>query len=228
MKPQNTKFEKVQDLVNWLTESPYRTNEKYSLSSWSHKVWDDEEAGKAWNKEYYALPMVWRHNFEHYTEDGHHYTFDETGYREAEKAYDTAQDEIISRCPSEHIETTWTLEKARGSSIALAEEMGQLLDSTWTKRTSRYSSLKERVGMLTVGGMLKRLKADKGLNEAINAAKAAADHQQEVNRINSARSQIRRYAKEIVGLVEQAKLGDESEQISILLNNLVVLQEQEL
>jgi hypothetical protein len=36
------------------------------------------------------------------------------------------------------------------------------------------------------------------------------------------------HASEIVSLIEKAQLGDESEQIAILLNNLAVLKEQEL
>lgn len=49
----------------------------------------------------------------------------------------------------------------------------------------------ERVGMMTIAGMLKRLKADKGLNEQITQADQLEKRKSKLNHVNYSRSNIR-------------------------------------
>jgi hypothetical protein len=163
------------------------SNTRWELSHYSNTVWDDNDAGMAWWNELNAARDAWV--------EAHRWTV--VDYESAEYlAYEAKVNEIIARRPAEHTEHRWSLTSKYGS-LALTVELGELIDSVWTKRqTSRYSSTKSRVGQMTLNGILKRL-GQSDIAERVATAQAQAKAREAAYIRNNRRDYIRKQAAEL-------------------------------
>lgn len=182
------RFENVEDMTNWLLAHAPRKDTRWKLEYRTDNEWDDPEAGKKWNEEYYGLGWV------PHGSEGH-------------EEYEAKREELQSRRPAEHRVEIWSLSQSsnswRSEYIYLSVELGKLLDRVWTKREPyRGASYTVNSGSLSVPGMLKRLgKTDIG--KRVKEAEKLAEETRQRNARNYARKQIREHAQAIITLMEK-------------------------
>jgi len=101
--------------------------------------------------------------------------------------------------------TTWTLEEQTDYSkkyFYLSLELGQQLDQIWTHRPwYKGSSCMNRVGGLTILGMLKRLKKDAGLLDEINKRQVEAEAKQLVQARHNRTQTVAQKAQELIDII---------------------------
>ena len=144
MKAKTKTLETVEQLVEYaLRLSTWNSSQRWKLEDRSRKEYVDLEAGNAWQTEFYAVPWA-------------------SPGIPAHEEFEKARKALYERQPEQRDKTTWTLVAAGDSyspdRICLSEELGAAVDGIWTKKvTSTWSSTPQRVGVMTLNGMLKRL-----------------------------------------------------------------------
>ena len=186
MKAKTKTLETVEQLVEYaLRMSSYNSGQRWKLEDWSRKEYVDLEAGNAWQDEHNKIEWV---------------SFGQPGHEE----YKQAKQESYSRMPEQRDKTTWTLVAAGHSyhpdRIYLSEELGAAVDGIWTKRSARYGSYMDRVGVMTLSGILKRLgKTDIG--KQVKKLQAEAKANAEKASRNRVRKEARLRATELLDLI---------------------------
>jgi len=188
MKAKTKTLETVEQLVEYaLSMSSYNSGQRWKLEDWSRQEYVDLEAGNAWQDEHNKIKWV---------------SFGQPGHEE----YQQIRQESYSRMPAQRDKITWTL-VASGHSyspdrIYLSEELGKAVDGIWTKKvTSTWSSTPQRVGVMTLNGILKRLgKTDIG--KQVKKIQAEAKAKAEKASRNRVRKEARRLATELLDLIE--------------------------
>ena len=203
-------FETVEDLVAFVVGNPSNASKRWKLDSYTRDVWDDPVAGAAWAKDRSTLGYKWSGG---------------PGYAE----YVEEETQLFARKPDRHEQTTWKLSEPsmRGvffsrNHYSLSERLGEAIADIWTTRLSRYSPKMERVGRLTIPGMLKRLGMT-GLKKQIKDAQTKIDNQMAKNKRNYARNQARELAEKLTAL--QEKHPEIKWPISLLGYTLMTLEE---
>jgi len=172
----------LEHLVSWITTNHYWAMTKWKLESYSSKEWDNEEEGAAWQAKLEALEV----EYPRFSDRNDKY------YEKRTALYDSI--------PDQHLVYVWTLTEAgsgwHAQYIELPAELGAQIDAIWTKREGRWSSQPERVGLLSIPGMLKRL-GNTEVGERIKAQKETERLASEMRSRNYARKELRRLAMEI-------------------------------
>ena len=181
-------FETVEDLVEFVVGNPSNASRRWKLDSYTKDVWDDFVDGAAWDKDRSQL--------------GYRCSADPDYLEYVEKEI-----RLFARKPPSHKQTTWTLVESglgsyRYNHRRLSERLGEALAGIWTEKLARYTTRMERVGQLSIPGMLKRLGMT-GLKKQIKDAQTKIDNQMAKNKRNYARTQARELAEKLIVLEEK-------------------------
>jgi len=179
-------FETVEDLVKFVIGNPTNASCRWGLDSQTCSAWDDPIAGRKWRDERSQLKYCWS---------------GDPGYAE----YVEKDTQLFDRKPSEHKQTTWTLIETspvgswHHNHYSLSEQLGEVLSDIWTEKLSRYSPRMERIGRLSIPGMLKRLGMT-GLKKQIKDAQTKIDNEQAKRKRNNIRIRARELAVRLLEL----------------------------
>jgi hypothetical protein len=158
------------------------TDKRFKLRDSTDYVYDDPEAGEEWQNA--RVSVI-----------GTCPGYGKEGYEEWSKR-DDAYDETK---PSMYLVKSYELSESYDTWYALSPELGEKLDSVWTKKQSRYyRDTLERTGTLTLAGMLKRLgRTDVG--QKIKDAKYRRNNlrQQLAKKMDELEKWVNDYGKEI-------------------------------
>lgn len=184
-----TKFETVEDMVNFITTATHKADSKYMLNCRTSREYINEEEGKKWEEEDNKINVF--------------FSCQDQGNEPAESYYAEKRNEHRKLRPQDKEVKYWSLDEILSggywrsrNSIALSNELGELLDGIWkTKKRYDWSS-PERTGYVTIPGMLKRL-GNTSISKQIKDAQTAAKLLAEKNRRNYERREVNKLAKQI-------------------------------
>lgn len=189
MNKQDVTFNTIEDMVRFVVEnSPRISADRWQLDVTTNWEYIDKEAGEKWDEENSKIPYVYHRD-------------------PGRKAYEKIQKQLEKRRPEQHHVTHYTLRTSyshfRVWSIELSNELGKLIDSTWKKGTrGRYSSFVQRVGSVTMAGILKRL-GNTDVDKQIKKAQAAIEAETQKNSRNISRRTVKHHAEEIIKLMDK-------------------------
>lgn len=204
-KDPETRFETAEDMVKFVVSNTYWASERWTLKDWKSTEYVNPVDGAAWQA---GFNERW-----------------ETVGGLGEMDWDTrqaARQALLEQfpAPEQHTVKRWYLEQSAGDryshrrNIQLSDALGEQLVEVWTTKPSRYSSfivtasgvsglrVMDRVGRMTISGMLKRL-GQGDLKDEIAEAKTAEEARIAKIHRNNVRSEARQLAAKLIQLMEQ-------------------------
>lgn len=127
----------------------HRCDATYKLSLDVSDAWDDAEAGARWRE---WDNHVWSAFCQMY---GNLYDYAENHPIRVALRGTCASSQILK--PGQHRVTRYFLESKYATRLELSDELGKLVDGVWKTKKSKYGGRDERVGRVTLAGILRRL-----------------------------------------------------------------------
>lgn len=194
-------FNSVEDMVAYVTRNPgYNADRRWTLESSLNMEFVNLDAGVAWMQEKSELEDQIREAH------GDVWPYD----KEMKPEWKAKLEDLKARKPEMHPVGWYSLHESDGNRwnntyIRLDFHLGEAIDAIWTKGTrGYYSSAKQRLGRMTIPGILKRL-GETEVGGKIAAAKAEEKRRSEINGRNYHRREIQKAAKTLKEAVEKAE-----------------------